>query len=220
MVGRSLRAKRMVFILAILSVIGTVPFSVAETVAAAPLGTIATTGNVTVGKSSAPTGTTIFAGDKVASTQPAMITFSGGSRLEMTKAAATFSRQGKTLVVQADQGLLRFNFVKGEAVQINAGKFQFKGINESDHIGELGLNNKGEVVMTLKTGSFAAVNTETGVRTEVTPSKPLVVAKQGGGAAAAGTNHLMTAGAIAGLGGLGVLTEEAIRNSVKSQSSR
>lgn len=127
MVYRSLRIKALAVAVSLLTIIVTAPFSPAETVAASPLGTIVTNGSVTVGNVTAPTGTTFFAGDKVTSVQPAMIKFDSGSRIEMTKAAATFSREGKTIVVQTDQGLLRFNFKKGETVRINAGKFRFSG---------------------------------------------------------------------------------------------
>ena len=159
--------------MSLLTIIATVPFTLAETVAASPLGTIASNGSVTVGNSIASTGTTFFAGDKVTSVQPALINFETGSRIEMTKAAAAFNRQGKTIVVQADQGLLRFNFKKGESIQINAGKFQFIGGDDSARIGELGLDGKGQMVMTMTEGRFDAVNTETGARMEVSPTKPL-----------------------------------------------
>src|SRR3974377_1333597 len=124
--------------LMLLTIVVTAPFSLAETFAAAPLGAIVTPGKVKVGGSVAPTGTTLFAGDQVsASEAPALIQFNGGSRVEMTKAAGTFSRKGNALVVQANQGLLRFNFKRGEEVQINAGRFQFTSVgNGTAHNGE------------------------------------------------------------------------------------
>jgi hypothetical protein len=210
MVHRSLRVKTFSLALALLTIAATAPFAPAETVAGAPLGTIITGGSVTVGNVSAPTGTTFFAGDKVASIQPAMINFNGGSRIEMTKAAATFSREGKTIVVQTDQGLLRFNFQKGESVRINAGKFQFAGGNNSSRVGELGVNRNGQLVMTLTEGSFEALNTETGARTEVTAAKPLTVTNQvpavaAGAGTATTAGSAITAGIVAGVaGGVGV----------------
>jgi hypothetical protein len=150
--------------MSLLTIAASAPFTLAETVAASPLGTIASNGSVTIGNTPAPTGTTIFSGDRVASVQPALVQFDKGSRVEMTKAAAVFSRQGKTIVVNADKGLLRFNFKKGESVQINAGKFQFAGGSESERIGELGMDGKGQLVMTMTAGRFEAVNTETGAR--------------------------------------------------------
>lgn len=182
MKSRSTSAKVLALLLSLLTLIVTAPFSLGETFAASPLGAVVTPGTVTVGHSNAPTGTTIFAGDRVATTSvPALINFISGSRIEMTKAAATFSRQGKTLVVQATQGLLRFNFKNGEDVQINAGKFKFNSVGQdSAHVGELGLNQNGQVVLAVTEGVFAALNTVTGERTEVLPNSPLVVTDQAG----------------------------------------
>jgi hypothetical protein len=206
--------------IALLTIVASAPFSSAETVAGSPLGTIVTNGNVTIGNVNAPTGTTFFAGDKVASVQPAMINFDSGSRIEMTKAAATFAREGKTIVVQTDQGLLRFNFKKGENVRINAGKFQFTGGIGTSRVGELGVNRSGQLVMTLTEGSFVAVNTETSARTEVTPAKPLAVTNQTP-AAAAGAGSATTASSgvtaaivagVAGGVGIGVGAYEATKS--------
>jgi len=202
----------------------TAPCTVAETIAGVPLGTVVTQGKVTVGNAVAPSGTTIFAGDKVSSSQPALISFAGGSRVEMTKAAATFARQGDTLVVDTNQGLLRFNFKKGENVQINAGKFQFTGSQDSEHVGELGVNQDGELVMNLTQGTLMALNTATGARTEVTPGNPMTVvnSQSGSGAATAsakGASAAKIALIIAGVGGavgLGI----GIHHAVKSDSSR
>ena len=123
MVQRSIAGRVGVLALSLLTVIATAPFSLAETFSASPLGAVVTPGSVIVGNAVAPTGTTIFAGDRVTSDDTALIDLNGGSRIEMTKATATFSRQGKTLLVKANQGLLRFNFVKGENVRIDAGKY-------------------------------------------------------------------------------------------------
>jgi len=118
----------------------------------------------------------------------------------MTKAAAVFSRQGKTIVVNADKGLLRFNFKKGENIQINAGKFQFAGGSESERIGELGMDGKGQLVLTMTAGHFEALNTETGARTEVSAAKPLHAAAQGSAAAAgAGASTMGSSGITAAL---------------------
>ncbi len=196
MVCRLVRSRISALFLSLSTISFGAQFSIAGTVAALPLGTIITQGSVTVGNAAAPTGTTIFAGDKVSSSQPTLINFSTGSRMEITKAAATFSRQGKILIVKADQGLLRFSFKKGESVQIHAGKFQITGISDSSHVGELGLNSNGQIVMTVTEGTFSALNTETGTATEVTPTKPLAAADQS--AAALG------AGAVAGVGSVNV----------------
>jgi len=207
-------------VIALLTIVAGAPFSSAETAAGSPLGTIVTNGSVTVGNVSAPTGTTFFAGDKVTSTQPAMINFDGGSRIEMTKAAATFAREGKTIVVKTDQGLLRFNFKKGEDVRINAGKFQFTGGIGSGRVGELGVNRSGQLVMTLTEGSFVAMNAETGARTEVTTAKPLTVTNQvpaaaAGAGSATSASSGITAAIVAGVAG-GVGLGVGIHESTKS----
>jgi hypothetical protein len=98
----------------------------------------------------------------------------------MTRAAATFARQGEVLVVQAQQGLILFNFPENENVQIDAGEYRFSAIDRSNHIGELGLNRNGQLVMNMKEGAFAALNTNTGERTEVSANRPLVVLAQSG----------------------------------------
>jgi hypothetical protein len=152
----------------------TAPFTFAGTIAA-PLGKISTRGIVTVDNATAPTGTTIFAGDRVSSNEPALINLTSGSRVEITNAAATLARQGQTLVLNADQGLLRFNFVKGEDVQINAGKFRFAEGKDTNRSGELGLNRNGEIVMNLTEGSFIATNLASGIRTLVNPATPMAV---------------------------------------------
>jgi hypothetical protein len=197
MVYRSLLVKTLSMVLALLAIFVTAPFTPAETVAASLLGTIVTSGTVTVGNVSAPTGTTVFTGDKVTSIQPAMINFDSGSRIEMTKAAATFARQGKTIVVQSDQGLLRFNFKKGESVQINAGKFQFTGGTDTNRVGELGVNPSGQLVMTMTEGTLLALNTATGVQTLVSSVKPLAVTNPAAAVAAAGS--VASAGAAGGV---------------------
>lgn len=179
---RSLFTRATAVLLASFILTVTAPFSPAETLATSPLGAMTTSGKVTVGTSVASTGTTIFSGDRVVTHEaPALINFSSGSRVEMTKAAATFTRQGGVLAVQASNGLLRFNFEKGENVNIKAGKYSFSSVgNGTAHAGELGLNKNGQVVMALNKGIFAAHDTVTGERTEITPNTPLVMLDQSG----------------------------------------
>ena len=233
MVHRTMQAKALALIVSILTIIVTTPFGIAGTAAAVPLGTVVTNGSVTIGKSVAPTGTTLFAGDQVTSEQPALINFSSGSRIEMTKAAATFVREGSTLVVEASQGLMRFSFNKGEEVRINAGSFQFAGGANSNRIGELGLNKSGEVVLTLAEGSFAALNTANGARTEVNPGSPLMALNSNPGNAAQGAAQIGAgvsgsagggAGATAAMivAGVGFAAGAAvgIQGAVQSSSSR
>jgi hypothetical protein len=179
---RSLFTRATAVLLASLILTATAPFSPAETLATSPLGAVTTSGKVTVGNSVASTGTTIFSGDRVVTNEaPALINFSTGSRVEMTKAAATFTRQGGVLSVQASNGLLRFNFEKGENVSIKAGKYNLSSAgNGTAHAGELGLNKNGQVVMALNKGVFAAYNTVTGERSEITPNTPLMMLDQSG----------------------------------------
>jgi hypothetical protein len=212
MVYRSVAIRVLALVVCLLTIAFGTQFSAAETVVASPLGTIVTQGSVIVGNTSAPTGTTIFAGDKVTSNQPALISFNSGSRIEMTKAAATFSRQGKVLVVNADQGLIRFNFVKGESVQINAGKFRITGTSESGYIGELGLNAKGQLVMTVTEGVFTALNTETGEQTKVEPEKNSKDREKAAvvlGSGAAGTGAAVGASTSAAVSAAGVVAAGA-----------
>jgi hypothetical protein len=177
MARRSAVSKTLAVVVSILTIFVTIPFSVAETVAASPLGVVVTQGTVTVGNSIAPTGTTLFAGDRVAATnQPALISFNSGGRIEMTKAVATLSREGDTLVVHPVEGLLRFNFVKGEEVRINAGRYNFTAVGrDSAHTGELGLNRNGQVVLAMNEGAFNSLDTVSGANTEVSPGNPLEV---------------------------------------------
>jgi hypothetical protein len=195
-----MRTKAFTIFLSFLMIASTASLALAEP-AASPLGTIVTAGKVTVGRTTAPTGTTIFAGDKVISTQPALVNFTSGSRIEMTKAAATFARQGKTLVVQANQGLIRFNFLKGESVQINAGTLKFTAIGNSGHVGELGMNQSGQVVLTVSEGQFSAFNSATAVTTMVSPTNPLMAMVQTGAEGVAGGAGSGGAGGGAGAAG-------------------
>jgi hypothetical protein len=197
--------KALAVALSFLATMMTVPFSPAEALSAS-MGSVITATSVTVGNAVAPTGTTIFSGDRVATDGPALVSLKGGSQIEMTKAAATFNRQDNTLVVKANEGLLRFNFVKGEDVKINAGKYTFTSANGSSHVGELGLNSKGEIVLQVTEGVFTALNNVTGARTEVSIGNPLVALDQATakgaaamGAAAAGRAAGKTEGFIAPL---------------------
>jgi hypothetical protein len=206
-----MRMKVLAVALSLSIMFSTIPFTFAEVVAARPLGSIATNGSVRIGTISAPTGSTVFAGDQVSSNGPALISLMNGSRIEMTKASATFNRRGDTLVVKTDHGLLKFNFDKGEKVLIEAGKYQITGSKDSKHIGVLGLNKEGEIAVGLSEGTLIALNVASGVRTEISPNVPMVVQNQsfpkpqpqgtsgaGGGGSAGG---VVTGGA--GTGGAG-----------------
>jgi hypothetical protein len=154
-----------------------VPFSPAETFARTSVGVIMTPGTVRVGNIQAPTGTTVFAGDRIATTDPAIISLKDGSRIEMTKAVTTLSSEGKTIVMKPVEGLYRFNFAKGENVQIQAGRYNLTATGTNSAItGELGLNQKGEVILAMKQGSFTSVDRVSGIKTVIAPGNPLIAA--------------------------------------------
>jgi hypothetical protein len=192
MVPKSVRVRVLAILFSLTMAVATGPFPLAETAAAIPLGTLVTNGNAIVGNIAAPTGTTIFTGDSVSSSQPALINFAGGSRIEMTKADAHFAREGKTLVVQASQGLLRFNFLAGEQVKFDAGTYRFTTVGNSSHVGELGLNRSGQVVMTVAEGTLAAFNNATGSKAEVTPNNPLIATTRSGNGTLLKGGHSVT----------------------------
>lgn len=146
------------------------PSARAGTLAAAPLGAVVSTGNTTIGNTAAPTGTTVFAGDKVVSEDPALINLNSGSRVEMTKATASFDRNGGTLVMQVDEGLLRFSFNKGEQVQIEAGDYVFTAVGDSGNTGEMGMNRRGQIAMNVLKGAFEVLDTASGKRSELSVS--------------------------------------------------
>jgi len=173
MVKRSPGTKVFASVLCLLAINVTLPLSWAET-AAFPMGAIVTRGTVTVGNSVAPTGTTVFAGDRVVANEPALINFSSGSRVEMTKAAATFSRQGKILLVRADEGFLRFNFLRGEEAEIDAGNYRFASFGNAAHVGELGVNRNGQLVLTVSEGGFDSLNTASGEHAGVLLGSPFM----------------------------------------------
>jgi hypothetical protein len=168
----------MATILTLIAVLSTAPFSISEM--SSPLGTITSKGNVTVGNSTAPTGTTIFTGDRVVSSQPALIDFGSGSRVEVTKAAATFAREGKTLVIKADRGLLRFNFVAGEDVRIDTGDYRITSEESSGSMGELGLNGEGQMVLDMRSGRASILDRTTGRIASAVPGRPVVMLAEGG----------------------------------------
>jgi len=179
---KALIAKVLSAILAFLLILFTAPFSPAEALSRAPLGAVISAGSISVGAVAVPTGTTLFAGDKLAASgSPALINLSSGSRVEMSQAAAVFSRAGNTLVIEADQGLLRFYFQEGENVQINAGNYVFSTVGERlPHVGELGLGRNGEIAMNTTQGAFAVLNVATGSNSQVDANKPLIVEDQEG----------------------------------------
>lgn len=163
-----------IIILCMLTVSVTAPLSLAEVVGSSPIGKLATSGRVSIEGVAAPTGTVVFAGESVATEEsPAVITFLQGSSVMLTPgAAATFSRSGKTLVIHADKGVIGFDFVPGEDVRIQAGAYQLTASAHDRAVaGGLALAADGRVAMSLSSGRFAALNTVSGIRSEVTPTE-------------------------------------------------
>jgi hypothetical protein len=146
------------------------------------LGMVVTAGKVSVGRRIAPTGTTIFSGDRVAADkQPALIIFQDGGQLEMFAAAATLTRQGEGLSVRADYGLIRFSFRQDLAFTINAGNYRITGVGNSIHAGVLDLNRDGRATISTSAGIYAILNTATGKSSQL---QPMAIAALGPGLAA------------------------------------
>jgi hypothetical protein len=172
----------------------TSPFSSAEILASSPIGKLATTGSVSIGGVTAPTGTAVFSGDSVSTQESAaLITFRAGGRVVLAQhAAATFSQAGERLVVHADKGVIGFNFVPGEDVSIQAGTYEFvASAPERAHTGEVTLAENSSVVMSLASGTFSALDTASGARFDVLPEsapEPLPQQQAGKGSLTKGGN--------------------------------
>jgi hypothetical protein len=149
-------------VLIMILILSTALFSLADPVATLPLGSIVSTGNTTIGGTTAPSGTTIFVGDKITSVDATLINLNSGSK-------------GDALLVRMNKGLLRFNFNDRENVQIEAGEYRFMPTGDSGAVGELGMNQSGQIAMNLQKGSFKALNTITGIQTEITVATPFAV---------------------------------------------
>ena len=161
-----------------ISMISTVSF--AEGSDSSPIGKLATSGRVSIDGTSAPTGTVVFSGDRIATQEfPALISFLEGSSVVMTQGTtASFSRSGKALTIIAGKGVLGFNFLAGEDVIIQAGTYKFTASGLDQAItGELALSSKGEAEMSVSSGNFSVSNTATGDRSEVSPSSGQVPAQ-------------------------------------------
>jgi len=158
----------------------TAPSLSAEASNSDPLGSILSGGNTFIGSSTAPAGTTIFAGDRVSSEGPALISLADGSRIEMTRATANFDRKGSVFVLQADEGLFRFRFEREDNVEIEASGYLFTADGNSGLAGELGVNRRGQIAMNLMEGTFEVLNTVSGTRAEVSVAAPFAVMDQTG----------------------------------------
>jgi hypothetical protein len=197
MTHRSIWVKLVAIVLSILTFMATGSYSMAETSASSPLGTILASNPVMIGNSAAPTGTTIFPGDRVTSNEQAVIDLNNGSRIEITRATVDFTRQGKRIVIKTDPGLLRFCFKQGEEVQINAGEYGFTTVGNSRHVGALGFDRRGQIAMNVSEGAFAVFNRAAGTKTEVNPNIPLVVMVQSGEGSISKSGQSLTDNALA-----------------------
>jgi hypothetical protein len=142
----------------------------AEMTAIPPLGRLATSGTISIGNVLAPTGTVLFSGDRLsAQDSPALVNFNSGSSVVLARgAAATISRKGKTLLVQAERGTIGFHFVPREIARIEAGHYKFTASAKSgEGVGELVIGTEGQVAMSLSSGSLSAFNTASGESFEV-----------------------------------------------------
>jgi hypothetical protein len=157
-----------------LLVLGSLPI---EIFAAGPIGSIIARNNATIGNRTAPSGAAIFEGDRIAAIgkeSSAMVRLNSGSQIEFFQGSATFSRQGKMLVVHVNPGLYRFCFQKGEEVAIVADNYRFTSLDSGTaRIGELGINSEGRVAMTLNEGRFSVFDAKTGETFQVAVNTPL-----------------------------------------------
>jgi hypothetical protein len=149
----------------------TTPLSLqAEMTAIRPLGRLATSGAVSIGNVPAPTGTVLFSGDHLsAQDSPALVSFSSGSSVVLTRGtAATISRKGTALLVEAEKGTIGFHFVPREVARIEAGHYKFTiSATNNAGVGELVIGTDGQAAMSLSSGSFSAFNTASGESFEV-----------------------------------------------------
>jgi hypothetical protein len=183
MTRKSMAIKSLAAILSFWTVIMTVPFSSAEVLAASPSDSVVMIKRVAEGNVVTPKGTTFFTGERVASDSLALLDLTGISRIEVTKAAVSFDRQGKTLAMQVEEGSLHFDFFKGDSIQMSAGNHISASANDSTPVGEVGLKSKGQVLGYAGENVFAALNTATGARSEAYQGH-IAVMDPGKGAAA------------------------------------
>jgi hypothetical protein len=146
------------------------------------LGTLVTKGEVRVGSSVAPSGTTIFDGDRVSSLRDAaLIRLDTGGTIEMVNAVAALSARGTQLVVKPERGLIRFSVEAGRRIDFHAGRYRFASSGRSERrVGELGLDGRGRIAMILTSGSFALSREDGAAEAMVRPGVPVVVMNQFG----------------------------------------
>jgi hypothetical protein len=221
MTEKSLRIRMLILGLAIAMVSVTAPFSLAGTINATPLGSLTTAGTAAIGNVSAPTGTTIFSGDSVASSTTSAVQFNSGSRLEMTNADVTFTRDEGILTISADKGLLNFHFTEGERVQIEAGTFIFTGNGDTAVAGILGVNREGQLVMNVEEGVLMALNTKTGEHMAVSSETGVeAIGQEPPTIVRSGMSGIMSAALIAGVAASTSIVGLGLYHAEKSPNSR
>jgi hypothetical protein len=146
------------------------------------VGTLVTRGEVRVGSSAAPSGTTVFDGDRVYSMgAAALIRLDGGGTVEMVNAVAALSARGAQLVIKPERGLIRFSVEAGRQIDFHAGRYRFAGSRQSERrVGELGLDGRGRIAMILTSGSFALSREDGAAEATVRPGTPAVILDQFG----------------------------------------
>jgi hypothetical protein len=152
--------------------------------AALPIGRLTTSGTVSIGNVPAPTGTTLFSGDRLsAQNAPALVSLSGGSSVVLTHgAAATISRKGRALIVQAEKGIIGFHFVPSEQVRIETDRYKFTSSAEDKaEVGELTVGAGNRVSMSLSSGRFSALDTKSGESFDISSSPQAKPKSQPGG---------------------------------------
>jgi hypothetical protein len=134
---------------------------------------VATSGTVTIGNVTAPTGTALFSGDRLsAQDAPALVRLSSGSSVVLTHGAAvTVSRKDRALLVQAEKGIIGFHFIPHEQVRIEADRYEFTAsAGDKAGVGELTVSASGRVTMSLSSGRFLALNTKSGESFDISAS--------------------------------------------------
>jgi hypothetical protein len=142
------------------------------------LGVITSAPNVMVNGASVSAGTTLFSGDTVEVFQGvSLVQFADGNRLEMTKAKATFIRNGQRLHIQVHSGLIRFNFKPWDDTLISTSQYRL-GVHGrlSRTVGGLMVNEKGQFGASICKGKLKALNSREVEMFTVNPNKSVVVA--------------------------------------------
>ncbi len=147
----------------------------AETAGALPIGRLATSGTVAVDSVPAPTGTALFSGDRLSAQESAaLVRFGGGSSIVLPRgSAASIYRKDGGILIRAERGVLGFHFVPREEARIEAGRYTLTASSRNDaEVGELVVDADGRIAMALTSGSFSALDTQSGQSFNVSAQAP------------------------------------------------